>query len=72
MEMEARARELVRATGNGRSGVDDPGGGIVYLFYIVFRVLEGSAAEELGGLAMTALLFSAMWSSLFLRWQPSW
>ena len=60
MEMEARARELVRAY-RKRKGLAWMilTVGIVYLFYIVFRVLEGPAAEELGGLAMTALLFSA-------------
>ena len=60
MEMEARARELVRAY-RKRKGLAWMilAVGIVYLFYIVFRVLEGPAAEELGGLAMTALLFSA-------------
>lgn len=60
MEMEARARELVRAY-RKRKGLAwiILAVGIVYLFYIVFRVLEGPAAEELGGLAMTALLFSA-------------
>lgn len=60
MEMEARARELVRAY-RKRKGLAWMilAVGIVYLFYIVFRVLEGPAAEELGGLAMMALLFSA-------------
>ena len=49
MEMEARARELVRAY-RKRKGLAWMilTVGIVYLFYIVFRVLEGSCGGRTG------------------------